>query len=165
MSGVMASSDGSEGAVKMGLDGADRQSGYAGDFRQFQLLEEAKKKYTSLPIGELRDALPNQRHLLAGDEARLQRAVAMRNVRRDVGHVDRGLRDPFPEAKAVSPGVIANQVQSDPHQPCRDRAVSPKGLAGGPGADKCVLGQRLGDITVTDRNQMEAKDSLLVGGD
>ena len=33
MSGVMASSDGGEGAVKMGLDGADWQAGDIGDLR------------------------------------------------------------------------------------------------------------------------------------
>src|ERR1700745_2624096 len=106
----MASPDGSEGAGKMSFDVPDGQSGHVRDLREFQLLHEAKKKYTTLPFGELRDALPDQRHLLAGDEARLQRTVAMRNVRSDVGDVDRGLRDTFPEAKAVGPGVVANQV-------------------------------------------------------
>src|SRR5580692_11517220 len=104
MGGVMAGSDGSEGAVQMGFDGADGQSGYARDLGEFQVLYEAKKKYTSLPVGELRDALPNQRHLLAGDEARLQRTIAMRDMRRDIGDVNCCLRDPFPEAKAVGPG-------------------------------------------------------------
>src|SRR5882757_85292 len=101
----MASSNGGEGAVKMGLNGADRQAGDIGDLRQLKLLEEAKKKDAALPVGELRHALPHQRHLLACDQARLQRAVAMWNVRSNVGHIDCRLRDTLPEAKAIGSGV------------------------------------------------------------
>src|ERR1700724_4515298 len=118
MSDIVTSSNRGEGSVKVGLDSADWKTGNGGDLRQFQFLEKAKEKDPSLPFGELSHALPNQRHLLAGDEARLQRAVAMRNVRSDVGHVDRGLRDPFPESKAIGPVGVANQVESDPQQPC-----------------------------------------------
>ena len=58
----------------------------------------------------------------------------------DVGDVDGCLRDSFPETKTVGPGVVANEVQRDPHEPGRDRAIASKGMASGPGADEGVLG-------------------------
>src|SRR5580700_9348152 len=128
----MAGSNGSEGAVEMSLDRANRKAGDVGYLRQLQLLEEAEEEDVSLTLGELRDALPDQRHLFAGDEARLERAVAVWNVGGDVGDVNCSLRDSFPETKTVGPGVVANEIQRDPHEPGRDGAISSKGMAGRP---------------------------------
>ena len=87
----MAGSNGGEGAVEMSFDGADGQAGDGGDLRQLHLFEEAEQEDVSLALRELRDALPDQGHLFAGDEARLERTVAVGNVGGDVGDVDGGL--------------------------------------------------------------------------
>src|SRR5271155_4380159 len=137
----MAGSNGGEGTVEMSFDGADGKAGDVCYLRQLKFLEEAEKEDISLTLGELRDALPDQRHLFARDKARLKRAVAVRNVGGDVGDVDGCLRDSFPEAKPVGPGVVADQIQCDPHEPCRDGTVSTKGMPGGPSADESVLGE------------------------
>ena len=84
MSGIVASSNGGEGAVEVGLDGADWQTGDGSDLRQLELLHEAEEKNASLTVGELGYALPDQRHLFAGDETGLEGTVAVRNVGRDV---------------------------------------------------------------------------------
>ena len=94
-----------------------------------------------------------------------QVGCGMRNMRSNVGHIDCRLRDPLPEAKAIGSGVVANQVQSNPHQPRQDRAVSPKTIAGRPGTDKGVLRQRLGEIAVADRDQVEAEYPLFIRRD
>src|SRR5580698_4179300 len=109
----MASSNGGEGPVEMSLYGADWQARDGGDLGEFQLFEKAEKKYASLPLGELRYALPYECHLFAGDESRFQGTVAVRYVRGDVGHIDCGLRHSFPKAKTVGAGMVAHQVQSD----------------------------------------------------
>ncbi len=161
----MAGSNGGEGAVEMGFDGADGQAGDGGDFGELQFFEEAKEEDAALAIGELGDALPDEGHLFAGDESGLEGAVAVRNVRGDVGDVDGGFGDPFPEAEAVGAGVVANEVEGDAHKPGGDGAVSAEGVAGGPGADEGVLGERLGEVTVADGDEVEAEDALLVGRD
>ena len=88
----------------------------------------------------------------------------MRNVRRDVGYINCGVRDFFPEAESVGAGVIADQIQSDTHEPGGDRAVTAEAIARRPGSNEGVLGQGLRHIAVTDGDQMESEDSLLIGG-
>ena len=70
----------------------------------------------------------------------------------------------FQKRKRSVRGVIANQVQRNPHQPGQDRAVSAEAAARRPGSNEGVLGQRLRHIAVADRDQMKAEDPLLVGG-
>jgi len=160
----MAGPDCGECAIKMGLDGADWQAGDAGNLGELKLLQKAEKKDAPLTVRELRYAIPNDSHLLAGDEARLERTVAMRNVRGDVGYIDGRLRDSLPEAETVGSGVIADQVQGDPHQPGRDGAIASKAAARRPGPDEGVLGKSLGHIAVADRDEMETEDPLFIGG-
>src|ERR1700727_2893595 len=125
----MASPNGRKGAVKMCLDGADRQTGDAGDLRELKLLKKPEKEDASLTLRELPNTLPHQSHLFAGDQARLKRTIAMWNVGSDVGHIDSRVRDPLPEAETVGPGVIAYQVQRDPHQPGRYRTIAAEAVA------------------------------------
>src|SRR5271170_5100423 len=161
----MASPNSREGAVKMCLDGTDRQTRDAGDLGELKLLEKPEKEDASLTLREFRNTLPHQGHLLAGDQARLKRTVAMRNVRRDVGYVNGCIRHPLPEAETVCSGVIANQVQCNPHQPGRDRAIAAEAAARRPRSDEGVLGQSLRHIAIPDRDQMEPEDSLFISSD
>ena len=120
----MAGSNGGEGAVEMSFDGADGEAGDGGDFGELQFFEEAKEEDAALAIGELGNALPDEGHLFGGNESGLEGAVAVRNVRGDVGDVDGRFGDPFPEAEAVGAGVVANEVEGDAHKPGGDGTVS-----------------------------------------
>jgi hypothetical protein len=161
----MASPNGRESAVEMCLDSADRQTGDAGDLGELKLLQKPEKEDASLALRELRNTLPHQGHLFAGDQARLKRTIAMRNVGRDVGYINGRVRNPFPEAETVGSRVIAHQVQRDPHQPGRDRTITAEAVARRPRSYKRVLGQRLRYIAIPDRDQMEPEDPLFIGSD
>jgi len=67
-----------------------------------------------------------------------------------------------PEAEAVGPGVVADEVERDAREPCDGAAVATELIASGPGAEEGLLGQRLGDIAVAQRPEQKAKDPLRV---
>jgi len=161
----MARADGRESAVEMSFDGADGQAGDIGDFGEFEFFEETKEEDAALALGELTDALPDERHLLTRNEARFKGAVAVGNVSRNVGYVDGRFRDFFPETETVGARVVADEVEGDAHEPSGDGAVSAKGMASGPGANKGVLREGLGEVAVADGDEVEAEDALLVGCD
>ena len=161
----MAGPNGGKCTIEMGFYGADGQAGDVGDLGELELIEEAQQKDIALALGELSDALPDEGELFVRDESRLERAVAVGDVRGDIRDIDGGLGDALPEAEAVGPGVVADEIQGDPHEPGRDGAVSTEAGAGVPGAHKGVLRQRLGHVAVADGDEMEAEDALLVCGD
>jgi hypothetical protein len=89
----------------------------------------------------------------------------MGNVRGDLGDVDCGGRGALPEAEAFGAGVVADEIEGEPHEPGGDGAVGTEAGAGGPGAEKGLLGESLGEVAVTDRGEEESVDALLVESD
>src|ERR1700721_3127210 len=126
--------------------GADGQAGDVGDFGELKLVQKAQQEDVALALGELSDALPYQGQLLVRDQTRLQRAVAMRNVRGDIGDVDGGLGDSFPEAEAIGPGMVTDEIEGDSHEPGQEGAVSAEAGAGVPAPQKSVRRRCLGRV-------------------
>src|ERR1700679_152921 len=157
MGSVVAGSNSRERAIEMSLDGADWQTSDGGDLGELKLVQEAQQKDVPLAFGELGNALPYQGQLLVGDQARLQRAVAVRDVRRNIRDIDSGLGHALPEAKAVGPGMVADEIQGNPHQPRRDGAVAAEAGAGVPCPQKSILRERLGNVAVADGDQVKAE--------
>ena len=64
----MAGSNGCEGAVEVAFDGADGEVGGLGDLCEAHLIDETEDEDAALTGGETGDGLPDEGHLLAGDE-------------------------------------------------------------------------------------------------
>lgn len=161
----MASPDDGESAVEMALDCADGQAGGGGDLGEVKLLDEAEEEDGALALGELGYGVPDDGELLPGDEAVFEGAVAVGNVFGDIGDVDCSSRGALPEAETLGAGVVAEEIEGDAHEPGGDGAVFAEGGAGGPGAEKGLLGEGLGDVAVAGGDEEEAEDALLVKGD
>src|SRR5260370_41468043 len=104
----------------MALDGADGQAGDDGDLGEFELFDEAEHKDASLTLGELGDSVPDALHLIFSDEACLGGAVAVRDVLGDLRPIDGVGGGALPEAEASGAGVVAKEVEGDPHEPGGD---------------------------------------------
>ena len=61
----------------------------------------------------------------------------------------------FPETKLLALGVIANQIESDPHQLRADAAIPAKLIPGKVSLQEAVLGNRLGCISVRNGERHE----------
>lgn len=160
----MACSDGGQRAVEVALDGADRDAGCSGDLGKLHLVDEAEKEDGALPLGEARDGLPDEGHLLGGDEAGVRARVGMRKEGGDLCGVDGGGGGPSPELEALGAGVVAEEVEGDSGEPGGDGALATEGVACGPGAEEGLLGEGVGEIGFAEAGEQEAEDSLLVSG-
>ena len=149
----------------MAFDCADGQAGDGGDLGELELFDETEEEDAALALGELGDGVPDESQLLVGDEAGFGGAFAVGNVRGDVGDVDGGGRGALPEAEAFGAGVVADEIEGEPHEPGGDGTVGAEAGAGGPGAEEGLLGEGLGEVAVADGGEEETEDALLVEGD
>jgi hypothetical protein len=161
---VVAGADDVEGAVEVALDGADGEAGDLGDVGDLHLFEEAEEEDGALAGREGADGLPDFGDLLLGDEVGLGGGVAVGEAGGDLGDVDGGGGEVFPEAEAAGAGVVAGEVEGDADEPGGDGAVGTEAGAGGPGAEEGFLGEGLGGVAVAEGGEEEAVDAGLVGG-
>jgi len=149
----------------MAFDGTDGQAGDVGNFGELELFDETEEKDAALALGELADGLPYESQLLVGDEAGFRRAFAVGNVRGDFRYIEGSGRSALPEAKALGTGVVADEIEGEPHEPGGDGTVGAEAGAGGPGAEEGFLCEGLGEIGVADGGEKKAVDALLVESD
>ena len=148
MGAVVAAANVIEGAVEVALDRGYGEAGGYGDVGQLHLVYEAEDEDAALTCGELRHGVPDEGHLLGGDEAGLDGGAGLGEVDAGVGDIDAGGGGTLPEAEALGTGVVAEEVDGNAHEPGGDGALIAEAGAGGPGTQEGVLGDGVGGVGV-----------------
>ncbi len=133
-----------------------------GDLVEAHVIHETEDEDAALARGELGYGLPNEGHLFAGDETRLDRAFVVGEIGGGVGGVDGVGGGALPEAEALGAGVVAEEIDGDAHEPAGDGALVAEAGAGVPGAEEGVLGEGVGGVGVAGGEEEKTEDSLLV---
>src|SRR4029077_8204934 len=134
--------------VKMGLYRPNGHAGDGGDIGQVHLLDKTHQENAALLAGEFLQGFVDHLHSFSGDQLRFGRAFAAGQVLAHVAGIDRIGRGRLPEAKFLALGVVAYQVERDPHQPGGYAAIAAKLISSQVSLEQAILGDRLRCITV-----------------
>ena len=141
----------------MGLYRRNGHAGDGGDIGQVHLLDKTHQENAALLAGEFLQGFVDHLYSFSGDQLRFGRAFAAGQVLAHVAGIDRAGRSRLPEAKFLALGVVAHQVERDPHQPGAYAAIATKLVSGQMSLEETILGDRFRRITVWDGERDKAE--------
>src|SRR5882757_1804064 len=132
----------------MGLYGCHRHAGGCCNLCQVHLVEEAHDEDRTLAWGEIFDCVLNASDLLAGEHAAFGGGLPGVEVLAQLCDIGGGVAEVAPEFELLCTCVVAHEVGSDAHEPCRDGAITTEGSTTVVRLEEAVLGDGLRCIHV-----------------